>query len=244
MPIAESERTLPYGSAATFVTTLDHFGVVGVPNIVDRNALPSSFSGSSKYETLGTLKYFRLIDGDGRPDRERLAPLIDPEKRENALLQLLDAFYEDLILLPLASAGPSEVQKWFNEHATPSTARKAKTFFLALAKQTKIKLHPMVSAESRVATGSVRRKRKRRASENGSIDESRRRDDTPIEPTRGATRTVALRESKGSVSVSVPADLWELKGEDRDFVLFLVNLIQAWEGGVSAGIWARDISIE
>ena len=61
MATTETEPTLAYSSAATWITTLDHLNAAGIPNLVDRNALPPTFSGSSKYEMLGTLRYFDLI---------------------------------------------------------------------------------------------------------------------------------------------------------------------------------------
>jgi hypothetical protein len=76
------EETLPYGSAGTFITTLDHLREVDIPNIVDRNTLPPSFSGSSRYEVLGTLKFFKLIDKDGHPDAAALEPLLSEATRK------------------------------------------------------------------------------------------------------------------------------------------------------------------
>lgn len=96
-----SEATLPYGSAGTFITTLDHLRAVGIPNLIDRNALPPSFSGSSRYETLGTLKFFKLIDKDGRPDSKTLEPLIDEGTRREAMIALLQQYYPSLFALPL-----------------------------------------------------------------------------------------------------------------------------------------------
>lgn len=249
MTVAESEKpTLAYSSAATFNTTLDHLGAVGIPNLLDRNALPSSFSGSSKYEMLGTMRFFDLIDKDGKPDRDRLSKLVNADTRTEALREMLEVYYRGLFALPLSSAGPTELQRWFAENATPSTVGKAKAFFLALAKQTAVPMHTMVAKGARVATGSVRRKRKRRPN-GGSVDST-----TPSEirneeqanatsPAGRTARTVALRGASGSVTVSVTADLWELDGEDRDFVLFLMDVVKAWERGTSGGIWAKAVDI-
>jgi hypothetical protein len=61
---------------------------------------------------------------------------------------------------------------------------------------------------------------------------------------KGTTRTVGLRgESSGGVTVTVSADLWELDGENRDFVLFLMDVVKAWERGESGGIWCRAVDI-
>ncbi len=242
MATAEAEKpTIAYSSAATFITTLDHLKAVGIPNLIDRNALPPSFSGSSKYEMLGTLRFFDLIDKDGKPDRDRLGKLADPETRKDALLEILETYYPGLFALPLSSAGPTEIQRWFTENATPSTAAKAKGFFLALAKQTGVPMHSMVAKGARVALGSVRRKRRKKggAIANGAVDlaedDGGKEDDAnDAEPTRtGETRTVALRDGAGSISVNVTVNLWELEGEDLTFVLGLMKALRSYEKGAN-----------
>ncbi len=66
-------RTPPYGAWGTWISTLDHFNAVGIPNLVDRKALPGTLSGGSAYEMLGALKYFALVDDDSRPNLEHIA---------------------------------------------------------------------------------------------------------------------------------------------------------------------------
>lgn len=252
MPHNEPESTLAYSSAATWITTLDHLHTAGIPNLVDRNALPPTFSGSSKYEMLGTLRFFALIDKNGKPDKDRLGKLTSPSTRKDALLSLLHDYYPTLFALPLETAGPTEVQRWFSDNATPSTVGKAKAFFLALAKQTDVALHSMVAKGTRAATGSVRRKRKKRVGgassavvgeQSTSNDvESENRYSPIIE--NGESRSVSLRSGAGTVSLSVSVSLWDLEGDDLTFVLALMRALRGYEKGEVPSIVAMSKSTE
>lgn len=141
-----------------------------------------------------------------------------------------------LFELPLSSASPSQIQQWFKENATPSTVGKAKAFFIALAKQTGIPMHSMVAKATRAASGSVRRKRKpKRLSAlisdslpDGEQSETPRRKEMS---TPGASRAVSLREGAGVVTLTVSVNLWDLEGEDRDFVFGLMDALKRYEKG-------------
>jgi len=232
----KDDATLPYGSAATFITTLDHLGAVGIPNMVDRNALPPSFSGSSRYETLGMLRFFGLIDKNGRPNTAALQPLIDPETRKDATIKLLETYYAGLFALPLSSAGPTEIQRWFTENATPSTAGKARAFFVSLAKQNAIPMHSMVAKGTRVMGGSVKRRRKKNgpksSGSNGAADGAGIGDvDDRDEDSRsqGSSKTITLKGDAGTVTLSVSVDMMELEDDDHDFVRDLIGRLKAYE---------------
>jgi hypothetical protein len=237
MATAENEKpTLAYASAATFNTTLDHLHTVEIPNMIDRNALPPSFSGSSKYEMLGTLRFFGLIDADGKPDRARLDPLTNPETRKETLTSLLETHYPGLFALPLSTAGPTEISRWFADNATPSTVGKAKSFFLALAKQVGIPMHSMVAKNARVAAGSVRRKRRKKAVEASNGGGGGEAAGKPAEqrleqPPGGSMRQVSLRGGAGTLTLGVTVNLWDLEGEDLAFVTGMMNALKAYEKG-------------
>lgn len=164
----QERNNYPYVSAGTFMTTLDHIGAIGgSPNTLDRNALPPSFSGSSKYDVLHAFKFFGLIDKDGRPDTTAVDRLVDSKTRKEALAELLNTHYASLIALPLSTAGPTDVNKWFSDNASPSTVQKAKAFFIALAKQVGLPMHALVAQSARASSGSIRRKRKKKGENSG-----------------------------------------------------------------------------
>src|SRR5579883_795529 len=227
-----SKSSRPYAGFGTFLTTLDHYGAVGIPNVVDRNTLPPSLSGSSRYEILGALRFFGLVDDAGKPNTALLTRLINSDTRRDTLVELLKEHYAGLFALPLATAGPGEVKKWFSENSTPSTADRARAFFLSAAKQTGIQLHAMVAKGTRSVTGSVKRKRRKvakiadgdegAAAVNGEVDD---------EPAGGTTRTVALRQGSGTLAVRVSVDLWDLEGDDRAFVFAVMDALKSYDRG-------------
>lgn len=231
----QDSLTRAYSSFGTFQTTLDHFGAVGIPNLVDRHTLPPTLSGSSRYEVLGTLRFFGLVDDKGKPNVPLLQKLIDQDTRRETLASLLREHYQGLFDLPLATAGPGEVKKWFAENSGASTAARAQTFFLSAAKLAGIQLHTLVAQSARVVTGSVKRKRRKVAKTNPdgntnggvSADEN----DEPNPSAHGETRSIALREGAGTVAITVSVDLWELEGDDRDFVFTLMDALKKYDKG-------------
>lgn len=51
--------------------------------------------------------------------------------------------------------------------------------------------------------------------------------------TPGASRAVSLREGAGVVTLTVSVNLWDLEGEDRDFVFGLMDALKRYEKGES-----------
>jgi hypothetical protein len=160
--IPETSKTMPYGSWGTFVTTLDHFAAVGIPNVIDRNTLPTSLSGAARYETLGAYRYFDIIGPDNRPNTALLKQLVDPETRKEAMVEALKRSYSGLFGMPLSTAGPTEVNNWFAKNTNSSTAQRAKAFFIRAAKANGVQLHSLVAKGTRVASGSIKRRPKKK----------------------------------------------------------------------------------
>ena len=227
-----SKTTRPYSGFGTFLTTLDHYGAVGIPNLIDRNTLPPTLSGSSRYEILGTLKFFGLVDDDGKPNSDLLSRLIDGDTRRDTLVALLKEHYAGLFALPLATAGPGEISRWFAANSTPSTADRARAFFLSAAKQMGIPLHTMVAKGTRSVTGSVKRKRRKTGkAANGEDVISVVGGEDDEETGGGTSRTVALRQGAGKLTVKVSVDLWDLEGDDRAFVFAVMDALKSYEKG-------------
>jgi len=172
--VTENSRTMPYGSWGTFQTTLDHFAAVGIPNVIDRNTLPASLSGAAKYETLGAYKFFALIGNDNRPNVDLLQRLVDSATRTDAMVELLKKHYNGLFQLPLSTAGPGEINKWFAENATSSTAQRAKAFFIRAAKASAVQMHSLVAKGTRGSSGSIKRRPKKKSQKETLIDDDER----------------------------------------------------------------------
>jgi hypothetical protein len=182
---ASGEVKLPFPPYNKFVDFLNDLGGMGVlPNRLNQQVFATSYSGSSKWQILRALRFFDLTSDDGAPNTERLQPLFDPKTRQAALNALLQERYKNLIDLPLASAGPQEVNTWFtNQGLDAATTRKAKSFFLAAAAENGIAVHELVASKKGggrpVGAGSRRKNRKA-----GKKDE-------PTTPTLPATPHVA-----------------------------------------------------
>lgn len=154
-----SENTKPYCAWGTFETCLDHLNGVGIPNVVDRNAMPPTLSGASKYEVLGALKSLSLIDKDGRPNTTLLPRLVSPDSRKETMVGILETNYSGLFSLPLSTAGPTEINKWFSDNAGGSTAQRAKAFFIRAAKANGIAMHSLVAQGARSSSGGIKRRK-------------------------------------------------------------------------------------
>jgi hypothetical protein len=139
----------PYGSLVNFLNDLNAMEVL--PNQLNQQVFAPTYSGSSRVQIIRAFKFFDLTTETNGFNLDRLRPLMNPDTRADALAALLCEKYAALIALPLATAGPAEFNKWFNDVGMdPATTRKAKSFFMTAAKENGIKMHSLVA--DRVAT--------------------------------------------------------------------------------------------
>lgn len=149
----------PYGSFISFLNDLNAMEVL--PNQLNQQVFSASYSGSAKQQILRAFRFFGLMNEAGVPDEAGLRPLMNPDTRQKALEAIMRKSYKALIDLPLETAGPAEVNTWFNGVGMDSaTTRKAKSFFLTAAKENGIKMHSLVADKTRKSPGGVRRRRK------------------------------------------------------------------------------------
>lgn len=149
----------PYGSFISFLNDLNAMEVL--PNQLNQQVFSSSYSGSAKHQILKAFRFFGLMSEAGVPDEKQLRPLMEPATRQLSMGAILQEAYKALIDLPLETAGPAEVNTWFNSIGMDSaTTRKAKSFFLAAAKENGIKMHSLVADKTRKSPAGTRRKRK------------------------------------------------------------------------------------
>ncbi len=147
----------PYGGFVNFLNDLAAMEVL--PNRLNQQVFGPSYSGSARWQILRAFRFFDLMAEDGIPNPFALAPLLDTKTRQEALATLLREHYKGLFDLPLATAGPAEVNGWFNGVGLDTaTTRKAKSFFLAAAQDNGIPLHQLVASGRKVRTGRGRRK--------------------------------------------------------------------------------------
>ncbi len=93
------------------------------------------------------------------------------------MLALLKKHYAGLFALPLETAGPGEVSKWFSDNGTQSTAKRSQAFFIRAAREYGIPLHSMVAKSTPTASGGKAGQTKRRGGKRTS-----KKDDAPILP--------------------------------------------------------------
>lgn len=133
----------PYGSFISFLNDLNAMEVL--PNQLNSQVFAASYSGSARVQILRAFRAFSLVGENNAPIEARLRPLLNPDTRKGAIVDLLNEVYKSLIELPLETAGPAEVSGWFNGIGMdPASTRKAKSFFLAAAKDNGIKIHSLV----------------------------------------------------------------------------------------------------
>lgn len=213
-----------YGSWITFLDHLNTFGEP--PNIINNRIFPSSFSGTTIALTLRALRFFDLTDDDGKPDEERLRPLMHPETRQNAMVGFLEEKYPGLFALPLSKAGPGEIRDYFADLISdPTAARKARSFFIQAAKANGISIHGSVekSTRTRSKPGKRRVREKVQNETNGASGEEG-------SPQRGdrSTKTINLRTGNGIITLSVAFDAMTLSTADRNFIFGIIDRLNAY----------------
>lgn len=243
----ENGRKYPaaYLPMATLLTALDHLAAISIPNKIESRTFPS-MSSQSTSQLLSGLKFFDLIEDDGTP-RPLLSDLVHkPDERKALIRQLIETHYPDIVALDFAKITPSQLDaalssKTYNVQG--DTRKKAKTFLLKAAQYAGFTVHPLLTKVTRTRN----RAGTRRATPGSGSGASANSDagapaETIINPPpapRGTEKTIEFRRG-GSLSLALSVNLWELEAEDRNFVLKLIDDIQAYEKGLQASTESND----
>jgi hypothetical protein len=221
--------TVPYLPFKTFLGTLDALDSHGMPNKIDRSVFPSQ-SGVMQGQIITTLRFFDLIDPHGTPSAtlEKLAA--DKENRKELLKPLINKHYREVINLGLTKASPSQLDEAFDNYGvTGDTKKKAKSFFIKAAQFIGLPLSALLTRKTRNASGTRRRRTTPRVQDEengGGGDDNSRQQRTPT----GTTKTIQLR-SGGELTLSLSVNLFDLEGDERNFVFSLIDQIQDYERG-------------
>jgi Family of unknown function (DUF5343) len=225
MESEQTKLTAPYVPFVTFINALDHLKTIGVPNTIDRAVFPS-FSGLMQGQVIGAFKFLGLIDEHGKPSHD-LGTLTDAKDRKAVLKELLKKRYSTLVSLDLTKVSPTTFDKTISEYGVAgATHQKAKSFFLKVAQYAELPLSPLLTRKTRSSGGGTRRKKT-----NGEQNITK----TPhvsnnINP--GTTKTITLK-SGGELTLSLTVNLFDLIGDDRDFVFGIIDKIQTYQKGAS-----------
>ena len=157
MEAATSDTKPPYGGFGTYWNFVAQLGEHGdhLPQRLDRSVMGNR-GGSTRAELYGALRFFRQMDDEKRPTPELARLVLDPSKE--SLRALVEEHYAPVIGLHLESATPAMVDKALTEMgATPSTVRRARTFFLSAADTAGIKVGKLLKARAAAGTGTRRK---------------------------------------------------------------------------------------
>ncbi len=185
--------TPPYISWRTFYTYLQSLRQT-MPNRVDTSGMPT-MSGSNRTLVMATLKYFKLIDGDGHPTPElkALATATVPDAKaeyQRLLREMLEKHYPLLFEdgFDLKGATPLHFSEKFKKmNMAGDTARKAETFFLEASKDAGIPISPLIS--------SSRKKGRKVGSPGAGRKQNQQRQQTP--PLAGSGYTGGFEQPTG-----------------------------------------------
>lgn len=227
---ADGRTAIPYLPFDTFKNFVD--GLSGgrpLPPRIDRS-LMAGMAGGTQTLLLGTLSAFGLV-GDNREVLPPFTALVraDPDQRQQLVARLLHDIYPEPMALAKQHATADQLAESFRilSGYQGSTLRKAITFFLNMAKYAQVEVSPFFRAPAQNAAGrkpANRRARRTAQTLNASADVAA----TPIGSASPAeSRSVDL-VSGGTFTVSCSVSLLSLSRSDRDFVLDVVDRLDAY----------------
>lgn len=186
LPKCSAPPYLPYKTFVNFLNGLRH----NIPSRIDRSVL-RSLSGSVQGQLIQALRYFDLINVDGRP-ADSLIALVKAEggERQRLVGEVLDRSYQFVFgsQLDLQRITMKQIEEVFAEQTlVGETASKAIELFLSLAKYVGIKLSPHLTMPKRTSIS------KRRSAAKGTTHRIQHRSSHQVE---GATEWVQLLISK------------------------------------------------
>jgi hypothetical protein len=226
---AEKEKlTAPYVPFKTFMTALDHLKAITIPNKVDRAVFPSH-AGIIQGQLIGAFRFLGLIDEHGKPHSDLALLAVGEKERKAALKDILKKRYSELVSLDLTRVSPSQFDDAISKYGVGGTThQKAKSFFLKAAQYAELPLSPLLTRKTR-NSGESRRKRSTAAKVVHDPNISRV-DQIPFAQNLGTTKKITLH-CGGQLTLSVDVNLFDLDGDDRNFVFGLIDQIQIYEKG-------------
>lgn len=220
----------PYLAFQTFINAIDILDG-GLPDQIDRSIYATQ-SGGTQGLILNAFEFFGFIDESGYV-QERLRSLVGErgDKRAELLLQFIEDSYASIFSIGLDRATPKQLIDTFSR-AFPSlggaTQRKAITFFLKALEYCGFAVGPYLRKSSRRSangrkrrvSGSVARRTERGQKSQAALPQT--------SPSMESCIQVDLK-SGGSVKLGVSVDLFELEGDEREFVFGLIDQLKSYE---------------
>lgn len=229
MPKEETAKSptvayVPFKTFLSAIEALEH----GVPNRIDRTVWPS-LSGLMQSQVLGAFRFLGLILSDGTPTPE-LKRLVDEHtNRKTHLRNVLIRAYPDLVKRDLTKMSMGSLEDFMRSYqVSGETLRKAISFFLQASRYGELPLSPYILKQTRAAAKKRRapvlpRSRVNVVSDEGTINNGA--------GGSGPTKTVTLKNGI-TLSLKASADMFQMEGDDRQFVLKLLDEMEAYETGL------------
>lgn len=216
----------PYLPFKTFLSSLEPFSQ-GLPPKIDRTIWRSQ-SGFMQGLIMNTFRFFKLIDDNDRPTEllHQIAKKKDEQLKPD-LANLLRISYAAVMEHDLMTMTPKMLDEILEKSYSVGgdTKKKAGTFFLQAVKHANIPFSSFLSVKTRNTTG---RKRRVGTRENGNAETPNYVLEMPPTPAEGHSKSIQL-SGGGTVTLSLSANLFSLKGEDRKFVFDLIDLLDNYE---------------
>ncbi len=221
----------PYVSFGTLMGQIEKMESSGMPEKVNRSFL-AGLSPAYQSQVLNALQFLGLADDTGTP-MPRLHDLVSrPGDRPGIMRNLLSRFYPVQVELASVNATHGHLEDAFRRHGlSGDTLRKATMFFLHAAAYSGLPVSPHFrsgrgpngTTRATPARPPVARKKSVNVDSKPSLT-------TPIQGALHANshaKTVALTNG-GVVTLSVNVDIFSLSPADREFVLDLVDRVNAF----------------
>lgn len=228
----DTDKANAYLSWITFKNAVDGFGQ-GLPNRVDRSVFPG-LAGGVQYQLIAALRFFRLIEDDGRPTAAlRALAVADEAERKKQLGALFRERYPVLFALDLTKTTPAELDEKMTEATglTGTTRTKAVRFFLAGLRYLEIPVSPLL-AKKQPTNGGGGGPRKHRPRNKASKPAAEAVAPAAGAPVGGTWKTIKLKRGE-TVTLSATADFFAMAPDDRDFLFGIVKQLEDYERTVA-----------
>ncbi|CAN5666429.1 hypothetical protein BH24ACI5_BH24ACI5_17140 [soil metagenome] len=222
----------PYVPYRTFVNFLDSLHNVVMPSHIDKGVM-SSMSGGVQSWLKASLRSMKLIDVNDVP-QERLKKLVSVtgEDRKPVLRELFNATYAPLLKgkIDLQAATTPKLKAAIGDlGAQGETIDKCAAFLMALAKDSGLTLSPHLKR----ATPVRRRPRHARPQQVSGTESEDGQNVIEVDPESTAklkaVRTITLRNTGGSLTLSGDFNPFDLVGAERDVVYKLIDVMNDYE---------------
>jgi len=237
--VPNGEAIPVYLSFTTFRSAVQSLRTHGLPDKLDRTAWASR-SGGEQNQIINAFKFLGLIDGSDntQPSLKKLVDAQENTEQEKTVISgLLRDKYLKLFELNLKTATPGQVADAIGSYGpTGATRDRAVRFFLKAAYHCGIPLSSRLTAGMRskdssdpsdtddVPTPTPTPRRRRRRTSVTETPEQQEGD------TSGrAVKTVDLRETGGSLTLSGTFNAFDLAGEERKLVYDIIDLMKQYE---------------